>query len=166
MIEQKIEDIINETLIGDAQKNALEFVAFLKSNHMQFEREKGYWEDKYYWGIKYNNDFVCFILISSEDKTDPESWTFWSDDSGAATFGDGSLDEQLKETIWQHVGVCENVNKCFDGCKKSRKTIFGKEFDNVCGTAICFKNPDSAAVECLKIIVEIRKNEILKSTSG
>ena len=115
---------------------------------------------------QYNNNFVCFILISSEDKTDSESWTFWSDDSGAATFGDGSLDEQLKETIWKHVGVCENVNKCFDGCKKSRKAIFGKEFDNVCGTAICFKNPDSAAVECLKIIVEIRKNEILKSTSG
>ena len=43
MNEQKIEDIINEIIIGDAQKNVLEFVAFLKSNNMQFEREKGYW---------------------------------------------------------------------------------------------------------------------------
>ena len=163
MFEQQIEDVINDVLIGNAKKNALEFVAYLRTSDMQFEIEKGYWEDKYYWGIKYNNEYVCFILISSEDKTDPEIWTIWSDDSGSVSFGDDSLNEHLKEIIWNHVGVCENVNKCFDGCKKSHKTIFGKGFDNVCGTAMRFYNPDNETLECLKIIVEVRKNNILKN---
>jgi|GEM_PF-519009 len=161
MSENAIEGIISKTLIGEAQKNALDFVAYLRANDMQIERQMGYWEDKYYFGVWYLNNAVCNILISNEEKTDPESWTFWSDDSGWAIFGDSSLDEKLKEIIWNHVTVCENEDKCFDSCKKSRRTIFGKEFDNVCGSAICFNNPDSEATECLKIIVQTRKNQLL-----
>jgi len=161
MYEQIIENVIDEFLVGNARKNALEFTQYLRSNEMLFEREKGYWEDKYYWGIKYNDEYVCFILINNEEKTDPESWTIWSDDSCANTFGDSSTDEKVKEIIWKHVVVCDNIDRCFDGCKRSRKTILGKEFDNVCGTAIKFENPNDITVEGMKKMIEIRKNDIL-----
>jgi hypothetical protein len=165
MFEQKIEDIIGEVLIGDAQKNALDFVAYLRSSEMQFEREKGYWEDKYYWGIKYANKFVCFILINSEGKTDPESWTIWSDDSGSNTFGDCQLDEHIKEILWKNVDICGNCGGCshYKNPGGTRKTIFGKEFDNVCITTMRFTTPDTKTVECVKKMVEIRKNDILKN---
>ena len=46
MPEQEIEDFIGEILTGDAQKNALEFAAYLRASEMLFERGTGYWEGK------------------------------------------------------------------------------------------------------------------------
>ena len=163
MLAQRIEDVIDTVLIGDAKHNALAFSQFLAANEMVFEREKGYWEDKYYWGIKHHNAYVCFMLISNEEKTDSESWTVWSDDSGANTYADAWLDETSKELLWRHVVVCENVERCFEGCKRSRKTLFGKAFDNVCGTAFKFENPDLKTVECMKKMIDVRKDDIRTS---
>ena len=162
MCEQAMESVINEVLIGDAKDNAREFAQYLRANEMVFEREKGYWEDKYYWGIKYGDEYVCFVLINNEEKTDPESWTVWSDDSGAAIFGDSSADDMIKKVFWKHVAVCDNEIRCFEGCKRSRKTILGKEFDNVCGTAMKFESPNDITVESMKKMIDIRKNDILK----
>jgi hypothetical protein len=160
MLEQNIEDFINDILTEDTQKNALKFVAYLRANEMLFEREKGYWEDKFYWGIKYKDKFVCFILIGSENKTERNSWTIWSDDSGSNSIGDCLLDEYIKEILWKNVDICRNCG----GCNKpggSHKTIFGKEFDNVCITSMSFTNPDVDTLECMKKMVEIRKKDIL-----
>ncbi|MCL2030310.1 MAG: hypothetical protein FWG93_02065 [Oscillospiraceae bacterium] len=160
MSEQTIEQFIGEVLVGEAQKNAGEFVAYLRANEMQFEKAGGYWEDKLYWAIGYRDKSVCFIEL----KDDPSGpWTVWSDDSGSDSFGDSSLDEHIKEIFWGNVVVCENINPCFNGCKKSRKKIFGKDIDNVCGTAVKFENPNAEAVACLKRMAEIRKNRILRN---
>ena len=42
MPEKRIENSIGEVLTGDAQKNALEFVAYLRASEMLFERGKDY----------------------------------------------------------------------------------------------------------------------------
>jgi hypothetical protein len=160
MSEQRIENFIGEVLTGDAQKNALEFVAYLKASEMLFERGKGYWEDKLYWLITYKDEYVCFILINgSEEKTEPDGWTIWSDDSGSAWFEDFPIDEHIKEIAWKNVDFCANCGSC-DNPGGTRKTIFGKEFNNVCITTMKFINPDVEALECVKKMVEIRKNEI------
>ena len=65
------------------------------------------------------------------------------------------MDESIKEIAWKHVDICSNCG----GCKNSggnRKTIFGKEFDNVCVTPMRFENPDAKTVECVKKLIEIR----------
>ncbi len=164
MPEQTIEKIISELLDGDSKRNALDFARYLRLSEMLFKREKGYWEDKYYWGVTYNDEYVCYILISNEDKTDPESWIVWSDDSGSNTIGDSSADERIKEILWNHVVVCEKVNRCFDGCKRSRKVIYGREIDNVCGTAMKFINPTAETVSCIKKMAENRKYVIRSKT--
>ena len=162
MPEQKIEDSIRNVLAGDAQKNALEFASYLWAGCMLFERGKGYWEDKHYWMIKYKDAYVCFILINgAEDKIEPEGWTIWSDDSDSAWYTNVPLDERMKEIAWKHVDFC---GKC-GGCGHpggSRKTIFGKDFDNVCITTMKFINPDAEALACVKKMVELRKNDILR----
>jgi len=158
MSEQKIEEIIGEVLTGDVQKNALEFVAYLRANEILFERGKGYWENKYYWLIKFKNEYVCFILIEEKD------WIIWSDDSDSNWFEDFPLDEYLKEIAWKNVDICEN---CSNGCSPgTRKIIFGKEFVNVCRTTMRFTNPDVEELECMKKMVEIRKNDILKMSKN
>jgi hypothetical protein len=160
MPEQKIENFIGEVLAGDAQKNALEFVAYLRTGEMLFERGKGYWEDKLYWMIKYKDKYVCFLLINgAEDKTEPEGWIIWSDDSDSNWFTDFPLDDRIREIAWKNVDVCANCG----GCKNpggTRKTIFGKEFDKVCITTMKFINPDAETLECVKKMIEIRKNNI------
>jgi len=162
MPEQKIENFITEFLATDAQKNALEFVAYLRASEMQFERGTGYWESKLYWIIKYKDEIVCFILIGSEEKPGPDPWTIWSDDSGSNCFADFPLDEQMKEVAWKNVDICGNCGGC-DKPGGSRKTIFGKEINNVCRTTMRFIDPDAETLECMKKMVEIRKNDILRN---
>ena len=113
--------------------------------------------------VKYKSEYVCFVLINgNEDETEPESLTIWSDDSGSDWFENFPLDEHIKEIAWKNVDICANCGSCKsqDG---TRKTIFGKEFDNVCRTTMRFDNPDSEAVECMKKMVEIRKNDIINN---
>jgi hypothetical protein len=163
MPEQPIENYIAEVLTGDAQKSALEFASYLRASEMQFEKGRGYWEDKLYWMIKYKDEYVCFILINgSEDKNEPEGLTIWSDDSGSNWFEDFPLDEHMKEVAWKNVDICGNCGGCGNPGGK-RKTIFGKEFNNVCRTTLRFTNPDVEALEFLKKMVEIRKNDILRN---
>ena len=163
MAEQKIENLIGEILIGDAQKNALEFIAYLRVNEMLFERGKNYWEDELYWGIKFKDEIVCYILIGSEENPGEksDSWIIWSDDSNSDWFEDFLLDEHIKELAWENVDLCGKCGSCSE--QGTRKTIFGKEFDNVCGTTMRFDNPNAEEVECVKKMVEIRKNYILKN---
>lgn len=117
-----------------------------------------YWEDKLYWVISYKSERVCYILINgsgTEEKFAP--WTIWSDDSNSNWFANFPLDEHMKEIAWKNVDFCANCGSCPGG---ARKTIFGKEFNNVCRTTMRFINPDVEALECVKKMVEIRKNDI------
>ena len=164
MPEQKIESHINDVLAGNAQKLALNFVTCLRAQKMQFERGAGYWADKRYWMIKYNGEYVCFILVngygSVRHKDEPEGLIIWSDDSGKVDwFADSSLDEHAKEIAWANVDFCGHCGGICDG--GFHKTIFGKEFDNVCNTTFRFDNPDAEATECAKTLVELRKSDIL-----
>jgi hypothetical protein len=156
MPEQEIEYFISKTLMGEAQNNALGFTAYLRANALLFERcLNGFWEDKLYWVVKYKDETVCQIFVNGYEEG---HWVVWSDDSGANPFSDSPLDEQTKEVAWKNVGHCGGGGCCRD--TGTRKVIFGKEFDNVCLAILRFDNPNADAVECMKKIVEIRKNDI------
>ena len=150
-------DIINNLLIDDTQKNALDFINYLTANNMVFERGKGYWDDKYYWMIKYNSEYICFILVGGEDEKKDNSWIIWSDDSASNGYENYTLDERKKKIAYANVDFCGNCGSCSGG---TSKTIFGRTFDNVCRTTFRFDNPDSETVECVKKLIEIRINDI------
>jgi ribosomal-protein-alanine N-acetyltransferase len=128
---------------------------FLRANDTMFERGKGYWEDKNYWMIKANSEFVCFILIGGDNGKE-DSWTIWSDDSGSVWFEDFLLDDKTKEIAHANLDFCGNCGSCSGGTSKK---IFGKPFENVCRTVFKFDNPSDEAVECAKMLVEVRINE-------
>ena len=56
---------------------------------------------------------------------------------------------------------CGGCGYCPGG---KRKPLFGKYFDNVCRTPVCFKDPDNGELACMKKFIDIRKNDILNST--
>lgn len=106
-----IEDIINEVLTDGVQKYALDFVAYLRANEMLFESGKGYWKDEFYWMIKFEGEYVCFIQIGGDERKD-NSWTIWSDDSDSKWFEDYPLDERLRKIAWENVDICGNCGGC------------------------------------------------------
>lgn len=163
MSEQSMEHIIKEALTDDVQRNALSLVAFLQANDISCERSTtGYWADKIYFVCNYKNQSMCYIAIN---ESEANTWNIQGDDSGDDWFENESLNECMREIAWDHVSVCENEIRCFNGCARTRKIIFGKAFDNVCPITFKFDNPDMAEVECMKAIFGVRKNYILQRST-
>ncbi|GHU35604.1 hypothetical protein FACS1894105_04620 [Clostridia bacterium] len=158
MAELKLETTVTETLTGSDQKNALDFISFLTAQDMQFERSTtDYWADKLYWYIKSRDEFVGYILIngygSVGDETEPEGWTFWSDNYNSDIFASYPIDERMKEIAFKYV----DIGTCGGGITVK---LFGREFYPVCnGTTFRFTNPEAEVLECVKKLVEIRKAE-------
>jgi hypothetical protein len=157
MITQKASEYIGNALTGDARQNAANFFAYLIESEIQLERGEGYWENKLYWMAKYKGEFICFVLINDgTDKTEPIGWVIWLD-GGEENWSDNfALDERAKEIAWKHVDICGHCGGCAHP-GGSRKTILGKEFDNVCITAMRFDNPDAEATECVKQLVNLKQ---------
>jgi len=160
MYEREIQNYINEELSLDDQKTALDFVDYLKNNEMEFSKDNGYWKDKIYYIIKYNTECICFIAIKDPDEKD-NNWTVWSHDMDSIYTEDYPIEKGLKEIAWKHINGCGNCGSCGDG---RHKVIFGKEFDKVCGCIFRIDNPNSEDLQFMKMMVQIRKNEILNHT--
>lgn len=163
MAVRGIENVIKDVLKYDAQKNALDFVTYLRSIDIPIEDES-----ENYWEIKYKNECVCFMWISGSDDL-PGPWTIWSAQVPGtwATWGnckyvDFPIDEHIKEIAWRNVNVCGKCGGC-DNIGGLRKTVLGKEFDDLCNSTMAFTNPDIEALECAKKMVDIRINDILKN---
>jgi len=152
MSEQSIEKVIRKSLTGDIQRNALAFSAFINANNISCIRvTDGYWEDKTYFLCTYNDQVVCNISINEHEDN---SWYVTGDDDEDNWHENVSLDEA--ENLLKYVAVCENVQRCYDGCTRSRKTVFGKEFNNVCPIVMKFTNPDTRTIVCMKAVFEAR----------
>ena len=149
MSEKRIEDVINEVLKGEAQKNALDFAAFLNENEIIVGENLG--------EAAYKGEAVCYMHFDGSDQV-PGPWTIWSDGSTVYEYEDVLQDEGIRETAWAHANVCGD---CGAGCSPGkRKTIFGKEFDNICSATFMFTNPDAKTLECVKQLLKIRINAI------
>ncbi len=155
MSNKRIEAVINDVLNGDTQKNALDFVAYLRANEIPLDEAENYWE------VKYKDECVCFIWINGSDEM-PGPWTIWSAQVHGTWNTDINLDKQTKEIAWANVNVCGNCGDC-SNVGGMRKMILGKEFDNLCNSAMAFTNPDVDALECAKKMVETRIIDILKN---
>ena len=58
------------------------------------------------------------------------------------------FDESMKEIAWAHINICD---KCGQSCAPgSNKTLFGKEFEGVCGSVMVFTDPSGDDLICLQ----------------
>ena len=102
---------------------------------------------------------MCDLHIDGGTGGYPGPWTIW-----IYWTQPGSVpgDERFMEIVWANIDHCRN---CPGGnsewCKSDKKkTIFGRDFENVCQSAIAFTDPDAEAVECAKKIMNMRKQVI------
>ena len=163
MSQQQIESCIEQQLSGETKELALDFVSYLAANGMQMERIGGYWENQHYYGAKYRNEYVCFILINGTgDEAEFFPLTIWLEGGNSHWYDRDLQEKPIREIAWKNVDICAHCGSCGGG---TRKRIFGKEFDNVCRTPLRFVNPDSHTMKYLKKIIEIRKKDILERES-
>jgi len=150
-VKQKIEDVISDLHDYDIKANALRFVAWLRENKMNPINAS-----KNGWKISSKACVVCYIWLNS--------------DTGALTivpfigeYEHDSLSDDLKEIVWSnHKGACGEcaVISGRHNCSYKINTIFGKDYDNACARSIAFINPSPSEIECIKKLLEMRKNTI------
>ena len=161
MTEKSIEKIIAEELRGDDRQTAEQFAAFLREEGMEFVRDRGYWRDKIYFLVQYRGDCICFIAV--KDPEEPENrWTVWSDNLKEEYLSGEGMDEGMKRAAWKHVDECRRCGSCGGG---SRRTIFGRAFDAVCGCTFRFVNPGAEDLSFLKEMVKLRKRQGLEQAA-
>ena len=163
MTEKRIEDRINELLTGDTQKNALDFVSYLRANEIT---SRGLGECEVF---HYQNKPVCVVFVNGAEHV-PGPWTVWhsgydpkyspaeipdGEDGDKVGLIDCSADEQLKKVAWEHINTC---GSCGCGRQPGRRTsVFGKDFDNVCTSTLAFTDPDAETLEYVKTLAELMK---------
>jgi len=142
------EETIMSILNGDTRKNALDFTAFLEANDMTTGENHS--------TIIFGGDVLAYMHMDGKAEM-PGPWTIWPSASG--NVADGFIfDDTMKQIAHAHVNICgECGGKCAPG---SRKSVYGKEFDNVCGAMLAFTDPSSDALACVKKILEMIKHEI------
>lgn len=161
-----IEDVINKVFTDDKHKNALDFAAHLRNLNLplkEFEKE----EKTYFFDIDYKGVWLCYIHISKKSmrifsSQVPCSWIYWSDGEDDVKYAEPTVDESIKKAAWKKVRKCTSC-----GCKDApgrRKRILGKDFDNVCVSALGFRMPTNAVDwECVKQMITAMKNDIDKN---
>ena len=154
---RKIEEVINDVLKGDTQKNAMELVAYLRAKEFAIstldEKDADTWSG-------FDVADLCYVNVNGSDQF-PGPWTVWIAANNLGQHSEGLADECVKEFAWSHVSPCGSCGgKCSPG---THTTVFGRDFENVCSHNLIFINPDAKTVEGMKKIVDIRKNDILKN---
>ena len=144
-------DYIKENLTGDTQRNVLNFVRHLASHEMTVKVD----DDGGGGRVFFKGETVCDVWLRGGSEY-PGPWTIWMYWAETKSVPN---DKRLMEITWAHVHNCEN---CVGGnnawCRSDKKkTILGRDFDNVCQAAIAFTDPNAEAVECVKKLMEMRK---------
>lgn len=152
------EALVRESFPAGAGECALHFLAALRREGMEFQRAGGYWADQFYWTVRYQGEPVCFLLINGKgDEAPMAPLTVWTDDSGSPWYEDGPLTQQEKELCWEHVDICGHCGSCAGG---TQKTVFGRAFENVCRTTMCFTAPEAEELALLEKLAALRRADI------
>ena len=138
------DDINNSNLSDGLKKSYTKFCYFLNNNGFSIISE----DDGNGWKIVYLNKCVSHMNFINVG--------IWID---TCEFGDkDAVNDILKNVTWAHVRVCEHFNsngkKC--GCGNQlgfNRTIFGRDFNNICFSIIEFINPDVEAMENIKLLM-------------
>ncbi|MDE6751191.1 MAG: hypothetical protein K2J59_00260 [Eubacterium sp.] len=156
---ENILQIVNDTFPLGLKENTLNFISYLNFNSLTFERLLGYWKNQCYYSVKYENESVCYILLNGiGDEQQFAPLTIWSDDSNSNWYENYPLSEEMKKIAWNNVDFCVHCGSCAGG---TRKTVFGKQFENVCRTTFRFTNPNNEVFSLLKILVNARLDDIV-----
>jgi len=147
MSKKLIEDVINETLEGEARANALDFITYLRANEIEIPINE---PDNYFWDATNKGEGMCVINIQILD--DGVSFDTFIQKLPASWETGEDIDERTKEIVWANIRPCDPT--CGGSCSPgSPATVCGKEFDGLCTSRLGFYAPNAETVACMKEII-------------
>jgi len=171
-LKPKIEEIIPEYLDNEMKQSAFDFVA-----HMQENKMSPSYRPSLRYKCNYKGKGICTIRLPrvkthtgagdnefnqpwmSEMDRSKNFWVIVPELYYLDEYEKIIIDEGLQNFIWdaKNIYFCNNChpNGCAPGISK---TIFGREFKNLCGRAFFwFYNPDETTIKCIKRLLELEK---------
>lgn len=159
MIEQQgsknskpeMEAVLGEALCGGALKTALDLTAFLRENKM-----KPVWSAANVWKVTYKTYTVCFMRLYGAAEYHGLQEGTWQMIPFIGEYEVSALPDADKEIVWKNKRTCANCGVC---CLQLEH-VFGKAYDHACEKSVVFINPDARDAECIKKLIELRKNAV------
>jgi len=150
-VKPQIEDVANEVLSGDALRNALDFIAYLRENKLNPN-----WSATNVWKVSSKTFNVCFIRLYGAAEYHGLKPGEWNISPFIGEYEPDSLSDENRDIAWANKKTCSGCGKC----ALPLDAVFGRKYDYACEAAIRFVNPDAKAIACAKKLVELRRNEI------
>ena len=147
----KLDDIITSraSMDEEAKQVAFAFLDYCNAKNITYK-----WSSTNRWNLNAKGKRIGYIGIGVR-KHDDNSWNIIIGLSELLQYEDFIQKEGLAEVICNNIHYCEGCNKVV--CSRSA-TILGKEYHNLCGVGVCFKNPDAKALKSVKKILDFRLN--------
>ena len=151
--QKSLENIIKLTLSGESQKNALDFVIFLRENELQIEYNpdecaEGKWTGAI-GGIV--GDSIGYMYVNPGTNF-PDPWNIWLNEYDFYYDGSAEVGE-LKNFLWENVNNCSRCNPNWEKCGGGEKTVLGKKFESLCHSPMFFYTPDAQKIDMLKKVM-------------
>lgn len=174
-IKPLIEDIIPEHLDVEMQKLALDLIGFMRANKI-----KPTWNLTNSWKSVSKGRCICYIhLFSGNSNGKNVKWIVTPYLEHVKDYEDTIIAEGLQDFLWNNVLYC--VHKPIDSLPPMESRNFGmtlpcnlwncapgktiticcKELTNICRNSnrqhFWFHDPDQAAIDCIKRLLELEK---------
>ena len=113
--------------------------------------------------FRYMDEWVCIVCIYPDDRG--IGWTIFDNPLCGRQYEDFPVDEYLKDFARSHVNICGHFTSGGKHCgcgnqPGAHKTIFGKEYDNVCTSEVAFRNPDAETLYKIEKLIDAWKLNI------
>ena len=168
----KIEDVIAETLDGDARREALDFAAYLRENKMS-----PVWTSANSWKCGYKGQGVCYIRLYGTQwghTSGPDAWSVTLYGDNSEEYNEFVVNGNYRDIVWNS----RASKKCFrcqpqrcapkgqqDTFMGHKMVFFGKEFENACCNGDHgFSNPDERTLGYIKGAIDVRRQRIKNGT--
>lgn len=142
---------MREVLQGDVLENALNTAAFLRKNKMNPQ-----WSAANAWKVTYKSFTVCFIRLYGTADYHGVAKDSWYTKPFIGDYHEDALSDELKEIVWANARPCAYCGLC----SLELGHAFGKNYDHICEQSIIFTNPDAKSIECVKALLELRRQNI------
>lgn len=151
-IKPKIEEIASDYLDGEALKNMLDFVEWLRANRMTPA-----FGSKSKEGISYTTH-VCYVKLFLG------YWHIWISGKHRKHkhlyIDDFLACEELKEIVGDNLPSC--IEGCGHRCNEGQGytvTVCGKKYEKICGCCtVRFINPNAETLNIIKKVIEKRNS--------
>ena len=129
---------------GEKQKAALDLVSWLRANKLS---PGCYGINR--WKASNKGTGICFLLLENDSMRVRLDLTYMKE------YEESIMAEGLQQFVFDKISYCHHCAGCKPGIDI---TLLGRELKDICRTMILYiQDPDEAAVDCIKKLLELEK---------